>query len=49
MLKSIPKYSSSVGRDVEQAIHKFTRGELKGSKGGYTVHSRKQAIAIGLS
>jgi hypothetical protein len=42
------KCSRSASKDVERAMHKRKRGQLKGGKGG-TVKSRKQAIAIGLS
>jgi hypothetical protein len=45
------RYSRSAGEDVERAVHREKRGELKSGKGGKggTVKSRKQAIAIGLS
>jgi Family of unknown function (DUF6496) len=46
-----PKYSPSVGKDVEREMRKFNRGTLtsgKGGKGG-KVKSRKQAVAIALS
>ena len=45
------KYSRSASKDVERAMHKRKRGQLKSGKGGKggTVKSRKQAIAIGLS
>jgi hypothetical protein len=45
------KYSKSAGKDVENAVHREKRGQLKSGKGGKggTVKSRKQAIAIGLS
>ncbi len=45
------KYSKNAGKDVERAVHKEKRGQLKSGKGGKggTVKSRKQAIAIGLS
>jgi uncharacterized protein DUF6496 len=45
------KYSRSVGKDVENEMHRYKRGKAKsgpGGKGG-KVKSRKQAIAIGLS
>jgi hypothetical protein len=45
------KYSKSASKDVESALHREKRGQLKSGKGGKggTVKSRKQAIAIGLS
>ena len=36
-------------QDVERALHKEKRGQLKSGRSGKTVTSRKQAIAIGLS
>jgi hypothetical protein len=45
------KYSRSAQSDVKRELHKYKKGTLKSGKGGKggTVHSRKQAIAIGLS
>lgn len=43
------KYSKSASKDVERAMHKKKQGTLKSGRGGKTVKSRKQAIAIGLS
>jgi len=43
------KYSKSASKDVERAMHKEKRGQLKSGRSGKTVTSRKQAIAIGLS
>jgi len=43
------KYSKSASKDVERALHKEKRGQLKSGRSGKTVTSRKQAIAIGLS
>jgi hypothetical protein len=43
------KYSKSAGKDVEREMHKMKQGKLKSGRSGKTVHSRKQAIAIGLS
>lgn len=43
------RYSPSVGRDVEKAMHKMKRGKLESGKNGKKVKNRKQAIAIGLS
>ena len=36
-------------KDVERAMHKRKKGTLKSGRGGKTVKSKKQAIAIGLS
>ena len=49
MLRAMPKYSKSAGKDVERAMHKYKRGHLKSGKKGGMARSRKQAIAIGLS
>jgi hypothetical protein len=43
------KYSKSAGKDVKREMHKMKQGKLKSGRSGKTVHSRKQAIAIGLS
>jgi hypothetical protein len=45
------RYSKSASKDVENALHREKRGQLKSGKGGKggTVRNRKQAIAIGLS
>ena len=43
------KYSKAAGKKVQKAVHKMHEGTLKSGKGGKTVKSRKQAIAIGLS
>lgn len=48
---SVAKYSESVRRDFESALHRRKTGTLKSGpsgKGG-TVKSKQQAIAIGLS
>ena len=42
------KYGRKAQESVEEAIHKYKKGELKSGKGGKAA-SRKQAIAIGLS
>jgi len=44
----MPKYGQKTQKTVEQAVHKYKRGQLK-SGSGRTVTSRRQAIAIGLS
>ena len=36
-------------RKVQRAVHEEKRGQLHSGKHGPVVHSRKQAIAIGLS
>jgi hypothetical protein len=43
------KTSKSASKDVKRAMHKRKKGTLKSGRGGKTVKSRKQAIAIGLS
>ena len=45
------KYSRSASKDVERALHRRKKGQLKSGKGGKggVVKSRNQAIAIGLS
>lgn len=43
------KYSKSAGKDVEREMKKMKAGTLKSGRSGKTIHSRKQAIAIGLS
>ena len=43
------KYSKAAGKKVQKAVHEMQEGTLKSGKGGKTVKSRKQAIAIGLS
>jgi hypothetical protein len=48
MAKRKPRYSPSVGSDVENEMRRYKRGIAKSGKGG-KVKSRKQAIAIGLS
>ena len=45
----MPRYSQGAQKSVERAMHKRKRGTLKSGQSGKTVHSRKQAIAIGLS
>ena len=42
------KYGPKAQKTVEDAMHKFSRGELKSSS-GKKVTDRQQAIAIGLS
>jgi hypothetical protein len=43
------KYGHKAQEKVERAMHEMKRGQLKSGRSGKTVHSRKQAIAIGLS
>jgi hypothetical protein len=45
------KYSPKAQKSVAKALHEEKQGKLKSGRGGKggTVHSRKQAIAIGLS
>jgi hypothetical protein len=42
------RYGKAAQQSVKQEMHEFKRGRLK-TRGGRTVKSRKQAIAIGLS
>jgi hypothetical protein len=42
------KYGKKAQEDVKEVMHEFKEGDLK-MKGGKTVNSRKQAVAIGLS
>ena len=46
---SSPRYSPSVGKDVEREMKAMKQGKLKSGRSGKRVTSRKQAIAIGLS
>ena len=43
------KYGKKTSTKVERAMREMKRGELNSGRSGKTVHSRKQAIAIGLS
>ncbi len=43
------RYSPSASKDVERALHKEKRGQLKSGRSDKKATSRKQAIAIGLS
>jgi len=43
------RYGEKASEKVERALHEMKRGELKSGGSGARVHSRKQAIAIGLS
>jgi hypothetical protein len=43
------RYSRGAPKDVERAMRKRKRGQLKSGRSGRKVKSRKQAIAIGLS
>ena len=42
------KFGPKAQEEVENAMHKFKRGELKSSSGD-VVNDRDQAVAIGLS
>jgi hypothetical protein len=48
--KGIPmaKYGSTAKKEVKEAVHKTKEGTQKSGKSG-KAHSKKQAIAIGLS
>jgi Family of unknown function (DUF6496) len=43
------KYGKAASKLVERAMRRRKKGTLKSGRGGRTVKSRKQAIAIGLS
>ena len=43
------KYGPKAKESVEEAVHKYERGELKSGRSGRPVKSRQQAVAIGLS
>lgn len=43
------RYGKKTQETVEEAMHKFKKGELKSGKSGKKVTSRKQAVAVGLS
>jgi len=43
------RYGAKASQKVERAMHEMKRGQLKSSRSGKAVKSRKQAIAIGLS
>lgn len=45
----MPKYGPKAQEKVHKALHEMKEGKLKSGKSGKSVHSRKQAIAIGLS
>jgi hypothetical protein len=43
------KFGPKAQKEVEQAMHKYKRGELKSGRSGKKVTNRQQAVAIGLS
>ena len=43
------KYGKKAQDTVEDAMHRFKKGELKSGKSGKQVTNPKQAVAIGLS
>jgi hypothetical protein len=43
------KFGPKAQKKVEDAMHKYKRGELKSGKSGKKVTNRQQAVAIGLS
>ena len=43
------RYGTKAQDTVEEAMHKFKKGELKSGKSGKKVTNPKQAVAIGLS
>jgi hypothetical protein len=49
MARKARKYSKKASSTIERVMKKRKAGTLKSGRSGPTVHSRKQAIAIGLS
>lgn len=45
----MPKYGKKAQESVEEAMHKFKKGELKSGGSGKKATNPKQAVAIGLS
>jgi len=43
------RYGKKAQETVEEAMHKYKKGELTSGKSGKKVKSREQAVAIGLS
>jgi len=43
------RYGKKAQESVEEAMHKFKKGELKSGGSGKKVTNPKQAVAIGLS
>ena len=43
------RYGKKAQDTVEEAMHRYKRGELKSGKSGKKVTNPKQAVAIGLS
>lgn len=43
------KYSTKAQDYVEEAMHKYKKGQLKSGRSGRKVKNPKQAVAIGLS
>jgi hypothetical protein len=43
------KYGKKAQKTVEDAMHKYKKGELRSGKSGKKVTDRDQAVAIGLS
>jgi len=43
------RYGKKAQETVEEAMHKYKKGELKNGKSGKKVKSREQTVAIGLS
>jgi len=43
------KYSDKAQKTVHNAMEKYKEGTLRSGRSGHKVHSRKQAVAIGIS
>jgi hypothetical protein len=46
---AMARYGKKAQDTVEEAMHKYKKGELKSGKSGKKVTNPKQAVAIGLS
>ncbi len=44
----MPRYGEKAKESVEEAMHKYKKGELKSGRTGKPVKRRAQAVAIGL-
>lgn len=43
------KYGAKANKIIDETMHEYGQGKLKGGKSGKKVTSRKQAVAIGIS
>lgn len=49
MFRRMARYGKKAGQKVKRALHEMKRGKLLSGRSGKKVHSRAQAIAIGLA